>query len=125
MMIFPPPVMVKMLPSKVPGPLVTVNVTGLPESPPVAYELRSNAGSPYVLLAGGLKFMVCALALVAGDMIVFVVKLFIVQVVAVTESQPFPHIIGRIMSAGLAVSTTLVDIKMSALHVPNVSEPFH
>src|SRR6266571_4571126 len=115
MTIFPAPVMVKMLPFRVPGPLVTVNVTGLPDAPPVAYALRSNAGSPKVLLSGGLKTMAWALTLITGDMVVLAVRLFIVQVVAVTESQPAPHEIEAILSAGLAVSTTLVDIKISAL----------
>src|SRR6266571_7090657 len=124
--IFPQPVMVSMLPFKEPGPLVTVNVTGLPEAPPVTYELRSNAGSPKVILVGGLKVIVWAdFTLITGDMVVAVDRLFIVQVVAVTESQPAPHEIEAIISAGPAVSTTLLDVKRSAEQVPDVAKPFH
>ncbi len=89
--ILPAPVMVRVLPLRVPGPLVTVKVTGLPDAPPLAYALRSNAGSPKVLLVGGLKVRVWVAGLIIGDMVVSTVRLLIVQVVAVTESQPAPH----------------------------------
>ncbi len=127
MMIFPPaPVMVRTLPFKTPGPLVTVKVTGLPDAPPLAYALKSNAGSPKVLRVGGRKVMVWfALVLVTGDMIVPTDRLFMVHVVSVTESHPAPQDI--VVRAGrVAVSVIpVVDVKLSIVQAPDVADPFH
>ena len=58
--IWPAPVMKSCVPDTCPGPLVTENVTGSPEAPPVARTASSSGPSPNVALAGNEKEMVCA-----------------------------------------------------------------